>query len=150
MKTNMIKTAILILAVVITTSVEAQNTKSFKEKRFTGKLTSIVKENMISLSNGLNQLKTAVQYKPKADFDYEGITENLIIDCSDLESVVKYIPDEKAEYNSLSESNEFESVLDELKKIVKYTPDPENIQTELMISSITNELAAVVKYNPQS
>jgi hypothetical protein len=47
-------------------------------------------------------------------------------------------------------SNEFTSVLDELKSIVKYTPETEKIQIELMVSNITNELAAVVKYNPQS
>jgi hypothetical protein len=150
MKTNIIKTATLILAVVITTSVEAQNTKSFKENRFTGKLTRMVKENMVSISNGLNQLKSTVQYQPQANFDYEGIVENQVVDCSELESLVRFTPDAKAEYNSYNVSNEFTSVLDELKSIVKYTPETEKIQIELMVSNITNELAAVVKYNPQS
>ena len=152
MKTNMIKTATLILAVVITTSVNAQNTKSFKENSFTNKIGKLFKENITGLNNELNSLKEAIKFKPDANFNYAGeVSEAFALDLNELESAAKYSPSAYIETIETSNTTEMNDVLAELKETVKFTPATD-VATEMdeNLKSISVELAAVVRYTPES
>lgn len=150
MKTNMIKTAALTLTMVISLSVNAQNTKSLKENRITQKLDKIVKENTIDFANALDNLKEAIQFKPTTLSDYTGEVSESAIDLNELKSFVKYVPSTNVEVSITSQNNEMESVLAELQEFVKFKPHNESTLIESEIKKATEELALVVRFKPAS
>lgn len=150
MKTNMIKTATLTLAMVISMSVNAQNTKSLKENQFTKKLDKIVKENLADLTHTLNTLKSSVQFKPEANPEFATESNEAVVDLKEFESIVKYIPSANIETSEVTEDNGMEAVLAELKEIVKYKPQSESTLIESELKKATEELALVVRFKPAS
>lgn len=150
MKTNIIKTAAVTLAIAITVSANAQNTKSLNENNFAGKLSKLVKENVLSISNELNNLKQAVQYKPEANFDYAtDAAEFSIADLKELETAVKFAP--KADLAVVSPEMNFEikMALEELKMNAQYYPNSEKANEDIL-ADIANELEDVVRFTPAS
>lgn len=150
MKTNMFKTAALTIAIVISASVSAQNTKSFKENQFTKKFDKIVKENFSDLASSLITLKEAVQFKPANYFDFTGELNESVIDLSELKAFVKFAPTADPEVSNSSESNEMQIVLTELKEFVQFKPQNESTALESELKKATEELALVVRYKPAS
>lgn len=150
MKTNMIRTATLILAVFTVTSVSAQNVKSFNENSIANKLGKLVKENINNINNELKNLKDAIQFKPEADYNYSGeMAETNVLDLSGLESAARYFPSALNETNQSAEmTNELTVVLDELKGTVKYQPKAD--ESDYMLKEISRELAEVVRFTPAS
>ena len=146
----MIKTATLTLAMVLSISVNAQNTKSLKENRFTKKLDKIVKENLADLTHTLNTLKSSVQFKPEANPEFATERNEAVVDLKEFESIVKYIPSANVETSEVTEDNGMEAVLAELKEIVKYKPQTESTLIESELKQATEELALVVRFKPAS
>lgn len=150
MKTNMIKTAAFTLAMVISISVSAQNTKSFRANKIGDKLDKLVKENKAELSNALNNLKSFVQFRPEANIEFTADANDAVIDLSGLESMVKYSPAHVTSSSIPVSSNEMESVLTELKEMVQYKPQNQVTESNEEFKKIAEELAVIVRYKPQS
>jgi hypothetical protein len=146
----MIKTATLTIAMVITLSVNAQNTKSLKENRFTKKLDKIVKENLADFTNTLANLKKSVQFKPEVNFEYTNEVNEAVIDLSEVELFVKYTPSTYSEISMSEGQNKFDTVLADLKEMVQYKPYNEAAEVKAELKKATDELALIVRYQPES
>jgi len=147
----MIKLAIATLAITLTISVSAQNTKSMKENNFTNKLSHLVKENLNNVSNEIayhvKNIQAAIQYKPAANFEYASdVAENNVIDLSELELTVKFSPSINVS-EMVEMGNNMNAILQELSLSAKYTLENEN---ELSLNEIQSELAEVVKFHPEA
>lgn len=146
MKTNLIRTAATTVAIVIAISVSGQNTKSFKENSLGNKF-KMVKENINILAN---ELKAAAQFKPEASFtDNESAVEVVMFDLKELETDAKFNP-ASALTESATNNNEINNILEDLKSVVKYQPQTEELNNTIDVQDIMNQLAAVVRYTPES
>lgn len=153
MKTNLVKAAVVIIAVLTTISVNAQNTKSFQDNGITQRISSIVKATFSNssqeLTEQLNNLKKMVQYTPAETIEYgNDLIETNAFDLSELESLIKFKPacfDE----NSYQTDEVFTETLKELEQYAKYRPTESNFDNGTL-ADIENELAATVKYTPAS
>lgn len=114
----------------------------------------IVKEKLSDFGNAatieMGSLKSITKFKPESDYKYEGLSdEDLEINLKELEAAVKFSPAstllETTEFN-----NEISEIIDLLSADAKFLPEADSIKTEFLIEDISNELAAVVRYVPES
>jgi hypothetical protein len=146
MKTNLIRTAAATVAIVIAISVSGQNTKSIRENSLNNKF-RMVKENINILTN---ELRAAAQFKPVASFtDNEASAEVLTFDLKGLETDAKFNP-ASALTESTTSNNDMNNIMEELKSVVKYQPQSEDLNNSVDLQDIVNQLAAVVRYTPES
>jgi hypothetical protein len=146
MKTNLIRTAAATVALVIAISVSGQNTKSFRKNLLSNKF-KMVKENINILAN---ELKSAAQFKPEANLSNDEATvETLIFDLKGLETDAKFNP-ASALTESATGYNDMNNTLEDLKSVVKYQPQTEDLNNTVDVQDIMNQLAAVVRYTPES
>lgn len=153
MKTNLFKTATITLGIVISISVSAQNTKALKVNSFTSKIGNTVKESISNLgeelSNQICMLKSSAQFKPVGNFEYASDAAELVIDLSELETAAKYTPAYSTS-EAMEACDDLNNILDELKVAAQYRPNSEFNINEVIILEVSNELAAVIRYKPQS
>lgn len=159
MKTTAQKLMIAATIALFSLTMNAQNTKSMGQSKFSGHLTGFVsgKVNHIAheLAVQIENIKATVKYFPSAineayfpsepSFDYAVLT-------TEMEKDLKYVPTEmNLNYESYEEPS-FTNLLQELETVVKYYPSDAN-SSEVVdpeLNSLLAELSTDVKYKPAS
>lgn len=165
MKTIAHKIAVLIAVTFLTISLNAQNTKEFKSSHLNQRISKQLYAQVGSVKNDLTaQFETliaSVKYSP-ADFNTEGdnfvapeYTADYISAVDQLEESVRFYPESlEGEIGMSSESEvTYLQAAKILEESVKYRPSDVDYKIQYQdneLTSITEEIAKTVKYQPSS
>lgn len=151
MKTTAQKIVGIATIALFSLSLNAQNTKSVHFVNYSPEASGYVSKKMerisLKLSDQIQKLARFVKFVPRdinedayaeVNYDFSDISEQ-------LSKEVKYVPSTDLEINY--EETNFDSILEELKPNVKYTPSQE-VSDDSVFDRLTAELEKTVRFYP--